>query len=71
MKEGKVINIMTEKEIEKEIEDNVISGGMIPKVRSSVSALKEGVGAISIGEYRESGDLENILSEKKGTSIIL
>ena len=71
MKEGKVINIMNENDIEKEIEEGVISGGMIPKVRSSVSALKAGVGSISIGEYRENGDLENILNEKKGTSIIL
>ena len=71
MKAGEVINIMNENDIEKEIKEGVISGGMIPKVRSSVSALKEGVGSISIGEYKETGDLESILNEKKGTSIIL
>ena len=71
MKNGEVINVMNEEAVEKEINEEVISGGMIPKVRSSVSALKEGVGSISIGEYKESGDLENILNEKKGTSIIL
>lgn len=71
MKEGKVINVMNEKQIEEEIAEGVISGGMIPKVRSSVSALKEGVGSISIGEYKDAGDLELILDEKKGTSIVL
>ena len=71
MKDGEVINVMNESDIEKEIHDGVISGGMIPKVRSSVAALREGVGSISIGEYRGPGDLESILNEKKGTSIIL
>ncbi len=71
LKEGNVINIMTEKDVEDEIAKGVISGGMIPKVRSSVEALKKGVMSISIGEYSGSGDLSEILSEKKGTSIIL
>ena len=71
LKNGNVINIMNEQEVEKEIEEDIISGGMIPKVRSSVSALKKGVRSISIGEYSKKGDLENTLSEKKGTSIIL
>lgn len=71
MKDEKVIHVMNEENVENEISKGVISGGMIPKVRSSVAALKEGVGSISIGEYKNSGDLGSILSEKKGTSIIL
>jgi acetylglutamate kinase len=71
MKNEKVINVMNEENIENEISEGVISGGMIPKVKSSIAALKEGVLSISIGEYKNSGDLDSILSEKKGTSIIL
>ena len=71
MKDGSVINVLSEKKAEEEITSGVISGGMIPKVKSSISALKKGVGAIIIGEYLKSGDLLASIEAKKGTSIIL
>ncbi|MCL2294810.1 MAG: acetylglutamate kinase [Spirochaetes bacterium] len=71
MKEGIVINILTEKMAEEEIASGIISGGMIPKVNASVAALKKGVSAIIIGEYLNSGDLLLSLDAKKGTSIVL
>lgn len=69
MKDGKVIVALTEKSAEDEIKSGCISGGMIPKVRSSLAALNKGVKAIIIGEYTGSGDLGQILGGKKGTSI--
>ncbi len=71
MKDGRVINRLTEKSALEEIESGCISGGMIPKVKSSVSALRRGVGTIIIGEYVGKGDLSSILEGKKGTGIVL
>ncbi|MCP5515210.1 MAG: acetylglutamate kinase [Spirochaetales bacterium] len=71
MKEGEVINLLTEKQALDEISSGVISGGMIPKVKSSIAALKKGVGSIIIGEYCVKGDLSSILEGKKGTGIVL
>ena len=71
MKDSSVINILSEKIAEEEMASGVISGGMIPKVKSSIAALKKGVGAIIIGEYLKNGDLLSSLDSKKGTSIVL
>ena len=71
MKDGSVLNILTQKMAEEEIASGVISGGMIPKVKSSIAALKKGVSAIIIGEYLKNGDLSASLDAKKGTSIVL
>ena len=54
-----------------EIEAGVISGGMIPKVTSSIKALKNGVKEICIGEYKSFGDLEKTIERKIGTSMVL
>ena len=71
LKEGKVISLLTEAQSNAEIEAGVISGGMIPKVTSSIKALKNGVKEISIGEYKTFGDLEKTIERKIGTSIVL
>ncbi|MDZ4833376.1 MAG: acetylglutamate kinase [Candidatus Melainabacteria bacterium] len=39
------------------IESGIISGGMIPKVRSCVSGIKKGIGSILIGSADNNGDL--------------
>lgn len=54
---------------EAEIAAGVISGGMIPKVRSSLGALGQGVGTVVIGGYQQFGDLQGFLEHQKGTSI--
>jgi acetylglutamate kinase len=56
-------------EVEEEIAAGVISGGMIPKVRSSVAALHAGVGTVIIGSYTEDASLNRILAGHSGTRI--
>lgn len=58
-------------EINDLIDQKVINGGMIPKVRSSLEALRKGAGTVIIGDYREFMDLEKLLSGEKGTKIWL
>jgi len=62
---------LDEREIEQAIAAEGITGGMIPKARSSVAALKRGVSEIVIGEYRSEGDLEKLLGGDAGTHIFL
>ena len=71
LKDGKVITLLTEAQSNDEIKAGVISGGMIPKVTSSIKALKNGVKEISIGEYKSFGDLEKTIERKIGTSMVL
>jgi acetylglutamate kinase len=70
MKEDKVLPILDEQDVEREIAEGVIHGGMIPKVRSSVDALKKGVRRIIIGEYAGPGSLAALLSGERGTRIV-
>jgi acetylglutamate kinase len=69
LKDGEVLRSLTAEDARREIENGTISGGMIPKVESSLEALSEGVDRIIIGEYRKPGDLEALLSGAEGTSI--
>ena len=55
--------------IEELITGGVIAGGMIPKVRSAVGALQNGVAAVVIGTYAVSGDLERLIAGASGTRI--
>jgi len=71
LKEGKVIKEMDQYAVEKAIEEGVIDGGMIPKVRSSVEALKTGVGKIAICGYKTDGDLTDVCNGKAGSTIML
>jgi acetylglutamate kinase len=70
MKNEKIIKMLTVGGAESEITAGVIGGGMIPKVRSSMKALKEGVGAVIVGGYSGKGDLKKLLEGKLGTRII-
>lgn len=56
-------------ETEKGIADGWISGGMIPKVRSSLTALDSGVGRVVISDYNGAGDLAAMISGGKGTTL--
>ena len=40
---GKLISMLKRSEIEKLIDDNIVTGGMIPKVTCCIDALKAGV----------------------------
>jgi acetylglutamate kinase len=69
LKDGKVITQIGAAEAEAEIAAGVITGGMIPKVRSALEALAGGVGAVVIGEFTERGGLERLLRREAGTTI--
>ncbi|MBF9015606.1 MULTISPECIES: acetylglutamate kinase [unclassified Oceanispirochaeta] len=69
--QGAVVSSMDEKYIEDSISNGDIQGGMIPKVRSSLAAIRQGVKEIQITNYENPGDLEKIIAGTKGTSIIL
>ncbi len=56
-KDKNLISKITIKEVEKLTKNNVINGGMIPKTRTCVEALKNGVGSAHI----LNGNIENIL----------
>ena len=62
---------MNEAEIEKYIAEGDIQGGMIPKVRSSLAALRGGIRRIQITNYEKQGDLKLITRGEKGTTIVL
>jgi len=70
LKAGQVLDTITPAIAEAEIAAGVISGGMIPKIRSSLGALQEGIGRVVIGGYGHSGDLKAFLAGRQGTSII-
>ncbi|MCL1817571.1 MAG: acetylglutamate kinase, partial [Spirochaetaceae bacterium] len=69
LKEGRLIARINAAEAEKEIAAGVITGGMIPKVRSSLRAIQSGVGAVVIGEFRQKGDLARLLNHEAGTTL--
>lgn len=62
---------LNEAEIEKYIAEGDIQGGMIPKVRTSLAALRSGVRQIQITNYEKQGDLRLITHGQKGSSIVL
>ena len=71
LKGGNLLTSLHEKQIREEVENGTISGGMIPKVDSSLEALKAGVGGIIIGQYQGPGDLAALLQGRSGTRISL
>jgi acetylglutamate kinase len=70
LKDGKPLSRLRTTEVLAEINNGVITGGMIPKVKASIDALSRGVGKIIIGEYKARGALANLLEGKEGTQII-
>ena len=71
-KEGKVISSIKIKEIEKMIENGIITGGMIPKVKAAITALQEGVKKAHIldGRIQHCVLLEIFTTEGIGTEIV-
>jgi acetylglutamate kinase len=70
LKENAVMRRLTIAGARAEISSGVISSGMIPKVESSIGALKNGVKKIIIGEYAKQGALERLLNEREGTALV-
>ena len=71
LKDNEVIHEIDALGIDQEINSGVITGGMIPKVRSSLDALGRGVQRITIGQYEQSGDLAALMAGRHGTRITL
>lgn len=71
VKDGSVIHDIDEVTAGEHIRSGDISGGMIPKVNSSIEALKAGVEAIIICRYKNSGDLAQSIAGTHGTKIHL
>lgn len=70
LKNDEVIRRMTPSDTEAAIDQGVITGGMIPKVRASAGALEAGVGMVAIGRYQRTGDLASFIAGERGTSIV-
>jgi len=51
-REKKLINELSERDAERAIEDGTVTGGMIPKVRSCLDALAQGVGSVHVIDGR-------------------
>jgi len=70
--ESTLIHSLNAAEAEQYIDDGIIGGGMIPKVRSSVEALESGVGKVHMidGRIPHSLLLEIFTNEGIGTEIV-
>lgn len=67
--DGSVIPHLDPVGCEREIAAGVITGGMIPKVRSACSGLEAGIGCVVIGGYAAKGDLSRLVAGAAGTTI--
>lgn len=65
-----LISTLDEKSAEAAISSGVISGGMIPKIRASFKALREGVSEVIIGSYGKKSDLDALLLGEGCTRLI-
>lgn len=70
LKHGSVLSTIDRVQAEAEIKGGVISGGMIPKVRSSLEAIEQGVAGIVIGPYDDETSLADLIEGNAGTSIL-
>ena len=71
MIQNRIVSELNEKECQSWIKRGEISGGMVPKVKSSLDGLRRGIRRIIIGDYQENGDILKFISMKKGTSLHL
>ncbi len=67
--DGSVLQALSIQEAADLIQRGTITGGMVPKVRSSLDALRTGVRRVIIGEYDGAGSLARLLEGKQGTRI--
>ncbi len=69
--QNKIVPELNEKECQTWIKKGEISGGMVPKVKSSLDGLRRGIRRIIIGDYQEKGDILKFICKEKGTSLCL
>ncbi len=63
---GNLQRQLSKAEVLRQIEDGVISGGMIPKVKSCLEAMERGVGRAMIVDGRRQGNLADCLFDRDG-----
>jgi len=70
--DGDLISTLNEQQVDRLVKSGVITGGMLPKVRSCFTALKAGVGKTHIvdGRIRHSVLLEIFTDKGIGTEIV-
>ncbi len=71
LKDKKLISRLTSAEAEGLIQEEVIQGGMLPKVRGMIYALKQGVGSVHIIDGRDHHALIGELFTDAGTGTML
>jgi len=69
LKEDKIIATLNSEQARQEIAQGTISGGMLPKIRSSLQALEQGIATIIIAQYEKRGSLVALLTGSGGTRI--
>jgi acetylglutamate kinase len=71
--DGRLVSALTGKDVERLVQDGVITGGMLPKVESSLRALRGGTGKAHIidGRVPHAILLELFTREGIGTEIVL
>jgi acetylglutamate kinase len=69
LSEGSVIQAVSAAEAKDLIGRGVITGGMIPKVSASLTAMDNGVQKVIIGQYDSAGSLRRLLEGKQGTRL--
>ncbi len=65
--DGQLMPELTRAEVAEHISSGVISGGMIPKVKSCLEAMDRGVGRAMIVDGRKPGNLADCLLNRGGT----
>lgn len=70
-KEKRLVSTLDEAKVEELISDGTISGGMIPKVRESIGALKRGLGEIHILGWKDADSFVKQISGEINYGTIL
>jgi acetylglutamate kinase len=67
---GRLQGRLTETDVERAVAEGEIAGGMVPKVRSALEALKAGAAHAVIADFRQEGDIGRMLRGQRGTRIL-
>lgn len=52
------------------VREGTITGGMIPKIETGLTAVEKGVGQVIIGSYEQEGDIQRLFRGERGTRIV-
>ncbi len=69
LRDGSVVQALSDKESADLVGRGVIAGGMVPKVTASFEAMSRGVKKVIIGRYDAPGALGRLLEGKEGTRL--